>query len=642
MGSFSHKQKKTGLFLFFFVVIVIFSGDARAYEEVPPGPIPICAATWGPGTVYVTGNVTVIDSCTLAVLPHTIVKFAPGAQLTVNGTLSAIGTIPDDIIFTSMDDNIYGDPVDGSDGVPNPGDWDGIFLNGSSTNDGIGNFDFCRVRYGGKISATVDANVYFYLSDSGYFRNSVCEFSEFYGLRVYSSSSEIADSTVANNGSHGLYAYGSGEVTVRDNIFNDNTGFLLYLAQSFLSPNCSNNSGSGNGLDGVVVRGQVASNQTWNFGSDVPMVVDNSMSVSDGVTLTIPAGTVVKMSPSVAFTVNGTLDAVGTASDWIVFTSLYDDVYGGDTNADGSATSPSPGDWEGIFLNGSSTNDGIGNFDFCRVRYGGDISATVDANVYFYLSDSGYFRNSVCEFSEFYGLRVYSSSSEIADSTVANNGSHGLYAYGSGEVTVRDNIFNDNTGFLLYLAQSFLSPNCSNNSGSGNGLDGVVVRGQVASNQTWNFGSDVPMVVDNSMSVSDDVTLTIPAGTVVKMSPGVAFTVNGTLDAVGTASDWIVFTSLYDDVYGGDTNADGSATSPFRGDWEGIFLNGSSTNDGIGNFDFCRVRYGGDISATVDANVYFYLSGFRVFQKLCQRVQRVLWPSGVFLVPGGHQQHGGQ
>ena len=148
MGSFSHKQKKTGVFLFFFAVIVIFSGDVRAYEEVPPGPIPICAATWGPGTVYVTGTVSVNANCTLTVVPHTIVKFAPGAQLTVNGTLSAIGTILDDIIFTSMDDNIYGETVSGSDGVPNPGDWNGIYVN-SYTYDAIGNFAYCRIRYGG-------------------------------------------------------------------------------------------------------------------------------------------------------------------------------------------------------------------------------------------------------------------------------------------------------------------------------------------------------------------------------------------------------------------------------------------------------------------------------------------------------------
>ena len=33
-----------------------------------------------------------------------------------------------------------------------------------------------------------------------------------------------------------------------------------------------------------------------------------------------------------------------------IFTSYKDDAHGGDTNADGTASSPSVGDWEGIWL----------------------------------------------------------------------------------------------------------------------------------------------------------------------------------------------------------------------------------------------------------------------------------------------------
>ena len=52
----------------------------------------------------------------------------------------------------------------------------------------------------------------------------------------------------------------------------------------------------------------------------------------------------------------------------IFFTSEYDDSWGGDTNNDGSSTSPSPGNWDGVYFNDST----IGNnsvLNRCNIRY---------------------------------------------------------------------------------------------------------------------------------------------------------------------------------------------------------------------------------------------------------------------------------
>ncbi len=54
----------------------------------------------------------------------------------------------------------------------------------------------------------------------------------------------------------------------------------------------------------------------------------------------------------------------------MVFTSLKDDAYGGDTNGDGVITYPSAGDWSRIQF--SNVNPNISNtFDYALLRYGG-------------------------------------------------------------------------------------------------------------------------------------------------------------------------------------------------------------------------------------------------------------------------------
>ncbi|HEV3345121.1 MAG TPA: PPC domain-containing protein, partial [Pirellulales bacterium] len=63
--------------------------------------------------------------------------------------------------------------------------------------------------------------------------------------------------------------------------------------------------------------------------------------------------------------------AEGTAANPVIFTSLADDSYGAggtfDTNADGSQTSPNPGDWGGMFFNADSS----ASIDHAVIQYAG-------------------------------------------------------------------------------------------------------------------------------------------------------------------------------------------------------------------------------------------------------------------------------
>ena len=62
-------------------------------------------------------------------------------------------------------------------------------------------------------------------------------------------------------------------------------------------------------------------------------------------------------------------------------------------------------DWEGIYLEGSAGYTGIGEFDYCRIRYGGHTNGSADANIFFDDSDGGHFDNSFSEYSAQDGLK---------------------------------------------------------------------------------------------------------------------------------------------------------------------------------------------------------------------------------------------
>ncbi|MDZ7758843.1 MAG: IPTL-CTERM sorting domain-containing protein [Desulfovermiculus sp.] len=567
---------------------------------------------WFKSTPIIVEQLKVAENATLTISPGTVVKFSPHFShgLEVQGELVANGTATEKIVFTSLRDDEYGGDTngDGNATQAEPDDWSGIEFDGVDGN-GSGSLKHCLVRYGGTYSSFTYSIIKMNSKAGISIRKSSptidsCEISygENHGIWIYNGSNPIINNCIINeNNQNGIKVEGSSHPLITSNTILDNGSKGISVRGFEYLSDIQENTFSGNSQNGLNIEGIISKNTRW-FKS-TPIIVEQ-LKVAENATLTISPGTVVKFSPhfSHGLEVQGELVANGTATEKIVFTSLRDDEYGGDTNGDGNATQAEPDDWSGIEFDGVDGN-GSGSLKHCLVRYGGTYSSFTYSIIKMNSKAGISIRKSSptidsCEISygENHGIWIYNGSNPIINNCIINeNNQNGIKVEGTSHPVITGNSILNNGGKGVSARGFEFLTDIQENSFSGNGQNGLNIEGIISKNTRW-FKS-TPIIVEQ-LKVAENATLTISPGTVVKFSPHFShgLEVQGELVANGTATEKIVFTSLRDDEYGGDTNGDGNATQAEPDDWSGIEFDGVDGN-GSGSLKHCLVRYGGTYSS---------------------------------------------
>lgn len=362
----------------------------------------------------------------------------------------------------------------------------------------------------------------------------------------------------------------------------------------------------------IYVSSNITATTTWTTGN-VYVINSGNYSVASGVTLYIQPGVVIKFSsPFAPLTINGTLEAIGTSTNKIYFTSLKDDSVGGDTNTDGNASSPAAGDWNALKVGASGTvnlNDVVlrygGGFSNSYgpsyanlVNYGGnlqvqdtDISMADSYGIHHVLGTTTIENSEIHD--QYYGITASSGFLEVSSSTIRDHSGNGIQASGDVTVSVQGNHFLDNVNSPISLSFSGgLVIQLQGNDVSNSYTNGVMVSGNIVTPQTLTGSEEMPYVISGNLTIPNGGELTLDEDVVLKfmgVSSRMVINDGGRLIVDGDTSSPVHFTSINDDSVGGDTNNNGSSTNPAPDDWNALILNSGAEAE----LSYLDIAYGG-------------------------------------------------
>lgn len=495
-------------------------------------------------TYLLNGQVTVHDTASLTIEAGVVIKCQRNSDYFYgNGVINGIGTEDEPIIFTFREDDDYGNPKDTyQNGATTVGASSGgrIIVYSQATS----RLEHWKILYAGYTS-----NYYaVYLSNGNVLSN--CEISDAYRAVYFTDDAQVINNT-----------------------FKDINYYPITRNLNGGSPSLVNNSLDNVGNTGIYVYGFSEGTYTisgLDFASNqnVAYIMDNNLDIPEGTNVTIAPGTIIKFNGG-SILVRGGLNATGTKNNKVIFTSIHDDSASGDTNNNGTGSSPSAYNWYGIAFFPSS-NDSFNKLKNCEVRYSGYAYDVVPKY-------AGSIRMSDCKV--------------VIDSTLINfSNTNALAIYGSANPEVTNSEFFNLDSEPVHM-DMFANPTFANNTVANVPNNGISLRGQTVAGtipiRSFNGHDTITYILREDMTINDE--LIIPAGLTFKSDRDMNWNINGKIMVNGSAQHPVIFTSFQDDAYGQPADLQGNGVTNISNN--GCYFVFSDQADDASTVNFATFRY---------------------------------------------------